>query len=269
MIRLARGPEPALLAPIREAELKRVGDIAALRAPTSDEIGGRYSKVRSELYWRQFSKCCFCEHKSQQPYNDVEHYRPKAGADRSPGSIERHGYWWLAWTWENLLFSCAACNRSHKRTRFPLKVGSLPLVANEPPPGGEEPLLIDPFAEDPIEHIQFRLSSVNSRARWMPFPRQGSEKGRWTINITGLDHPRLFDLYNDHVDLHVMPRIEVIRSALAGGDSPTIRETWGCETKRLLVAGMPFAALTHDALDHYVPEATRARFDLVLNRPIG
>ncbi len=267
MIRLDRGPEPEPLARIREAELVRVGAIAAIRRPTGDEIGVRYSVARQDLWERQFYKCCFCDFKEQQPYNDVEHYRPKAEAKRSPGSADESGYWWLAWTWENLLFSCASCNRSHKRTSFPLQVGSVPLAPGEAPPGREIPLLIDPFAEDPIDHIQFRPSLVNGRDLWMPFPRSGSEKGRWTIRVAGLDQPRLLDLYREHVEHQVMPRIETIREALAGQDPLKIKDAWNRETRRLLVIRLPFASLSYDALDHFIPGPVRMQFDLALRKP--
>ncbi|HMY18924.1 MAG TPA: hypothetical protein PKA58_21505, partial [Polyangium sp.] len=70
-----------------------------------------------------------------------EHYRPKAEADRRPGSHETHGYHWLAFTWSNLYFSCPDCNRSYKRTRFPLEHGSIALKTRKRPPGQEIPLL--------------------------------------------------------------------------------------------------------------------------------
>ena len=267
MIRLKRGREPGSLARIRKRELERVGSIATDRAPTADEIGVGYSVVRQDLWERQYYKCCFCEFKEQQPYNDVEHYRPKAEADRSPGSDDRSGYWWLAWTWRNLLFSCAPCNRSHKRTLFPLRAGSVPLAPRDIPPGREFPLLIDPFAENPMKHIQFRLTTVNGRDRWMPFPRRGSEKGRWTIQVAGLDHPRLLDHYHEHVEHHVMPRIEPIRDALGGRDPLAIQDAWSREARRLLVVRMPFAALSYDALDHFIPERVRVKFNLHLKQP--
>jgi hypothetical protein len=267
MIRLDRGPEPAALAGVRAKELARLGAIAATREPTSDEIGDRYSVARVDLFKAQAYKCAFCEFKEQQAYNDVEHYRPKAGADRSPGSNAAHGYWWLAWTWENLLFACASCNRSHKRMLFPLRPGSVPLVAPEPPPGGESPLLIDPFSEDPIDFIQFRHARLDKLDRWQPFPRNGAEKGRWTIRVAKLDRPELLDHYDEHVKVWVHPRIEEIEKALNSGRTDFIRETWAKESKRLLYPGQAFAALSHDALDHYVPVAIRTKYDLPLKRP--
>ncbi len=268
MIRMDRGAEPAILLQVRIDELARVGSIAANKAPTSDEIGVRYSVVREELWKSQFYKCCFCDFKVQHPYNDVEHYRPKAEADRMPGSADKSGYWWLAWTWENLMFSCAPCNRSHKRGLFPLRTGSTPLAAHQMPPGKEIPLLIDPFFEDPIDHIQFRLMCVRGREHWLPFPRSGSIKGATTIKVAGLDQPRLIDHYDEHIEHYVMPRIQNIRIALLNKNLDLIKNAWNEETKQPLHVRLAFAALSYDALDQLlVPETIRLRHDLVLKRP--
>lgn len=267
MIRLDRSPEPTALADVRADELVRVGAIAVSGEPTSDQVGTRYSIARDALYKSQSYKCAFCEFKEQQAYNDVEHYRPKAGADRSPGSAATHGYWWLAWTWENLLFACASCNRSHKRTLFPLDHGSIALVTHESPPGRESPLLIDLFAEDPLDYIQFRYAKLDKRDRWQPFARNGSRKGDWTIRVAKLDRPELLDHYDMHVTDWVRPHVEEIEAALATDQADFIRISWEKESKRLLNPRQPFAALSYDALDHFVPLAIRSRYDLDLRRP--
>ena len=60
-----------------------------------------------------FGGCCaYCEaiyEDTQQV--DVEHYRPKGGIEESRGHL---GYWWIAMRWDNLLPSCADCNRRRK-----------------------------------------------------------------------------------------------------------------------------------------------------------
>ncbi|MEY4902975.1 MAG: hypothetical protein RLZZ292_790 [Bacteroidota bacterium] len=42
------------------------------------------------------SKCCYCEQRVEAGH--VEHYRPKSL------------YWWLAYSWDNLLYICPTCN---------------------------------------------------------------------------------------------------------------------------------------------------------------
>jgi hypothetical protein len=93
-------------------------------------------------------------------FNDVEHYRPKTSADRLPGSTATHGYWWLAYTWDNLLFACPSCNRSNKNDLFPLEHGSTPLHDPDDAPGGERPLLLHPRQDNGVEHIEFVFTAL-------------------------------------------------------------------------------------------------------------
>lgn len=52
-------------------------------------------------------KCAYCETLVEQLH--VEHFRPKRG-----------GYYWLAYSWDNLLLACPICNTS-KKNGFPIK----------------------------------------------------------------------------------------------------------------------------------------------------
>jgi len=61
------------------------------KAYKSDDI----KKALKAIY---HSKCAYCEQKVEELH--VEHYRPK--------SI----YWWLAYSWDNLLLACPVCNRN-------------------------------------------------------------------------------------------------------------------------------------------------------------
>lgn len=56
-------------------------------------------------------KCAFCETKSEVMH--VEHFRPKRG-----------GYYWLAYSWDNLLLCCPTCN-INKGDDFPLADGGV------------------------------------------------------------------------------------------------------------------------------------------------
>ena len=71
-------------------------------------------------------KCAYCETSTEVvAHGDVEHFRPK--------SI----YWWLAFVFDNYLFSCQICNQTYKGDRFP-KAGALlaaPVMPPAPPTG--------------------------------------------------------------------------------------------------------------------------------------
>lgn len=261
MIRIERGPEPAALAPVRAKELPRVRLMSAAGTFDSDAIGKEYSVVKRELWIRQQMRCCYCEHQTQCDYNDVEHFRPKARADRQNGTVDS-GYWWLAWTWENLLFSCPGCNRSGKNDVFPLEAGSVPLVAEEQPPGKELPTIIDPCGEDPVESIQF----VFDGSHWQPVGRNGSRRGQRTVEILKLGRADLLTLYDTHVNDHVKPRTDATHEAIARQDVERIRSEWR-RVCGLLSPRMPFIALSFDAIAHFVPADVRMQWGLDLPRP--
>lgn len=261
MIRIERGLEPANLAPVRSAELQRVRAIAARGSVDSDAVGQEYAVVKRALWERQLMRCCYCEAQVQCDYNDVEHFRPKARADRADGTIAP-GYWWLAWTWENLLFSCANCNRSAKKDLFPLEAGSVPLGSEEHPPGKEVPTLIDPCSEDPVESIQF----VFDGSHWQPVGRNGSKRGQRTVEILKLGRADLLTIYDAHVSDQVKPRTEATQEAIHRQDVPALQHAWW-RVRGLLAPRMPFVALSFDAIEHFVPHGLRTQWGLELPRP--
>ena len=58
--------------------------------------------VREALKKMCYGKCAYCESRITAIYSgDIEHFRPKGS------------YYWLAADWENLLFACPFCNRTH------------------------------------------------------------------------------------------------------------------------------------------------------------
>jgi hypothetical protein len=250
MIRIERSHEPTELGPVRETGLSLAR--AALRSGARPELSG-YDIAKPTLAERQYYKCCYCEKVEEQPkYRDVEHYRPKSQ------------YWWLTWTWDNLLFACVDCNREHKRGRFPLAQGSVPLAAEQLPPGGEQPLVLDPAdrGSDPTAEIEFRSERVQRRERWRPYGL--TERGRTTIDVCGLDRPSLLTLYTEHVAHHVRPRISDLLAAHRESDVPGVVRAW----RSLLAPARPFRALSYDALRTLVPADVCARYHLALLRPV-
>ncbi|WP_321860165.1 hypothetical protein [Burkholderia cenocepacia] len=222
----------------------------------SKDITG-YRVVADALWRAQHYKCCYCETKTKSSYNDVEHYRPKASADRNPGSTSRHGYWWLAFTWSNLLFSCASCNRSAKNDRFPLAHGSTALVQELEPPGLEVPLLLDPCGhENPIAHIEFvhRSHTAGGRTKyWFANPRAGSSLGATTIEVCNLNDRDLLDMRGDYFDLVISSYIEALRQALGDGNPDRVLFAFE-RAKALLRNPNQYVALAYDSLRAAIDE---------------
>lgn len=74
----------------------------------SSNYDSRYkmADIKGQLNEMYLGKCAYCETYVEQMV--VEHYRPKRG-----------GYYWLAFSWDNLLLACPTCN-GFKREYFPV-----------------------------------------------------------------------------------------------------------------------------------------------------
>mgnify|MGYP000487920602 CR=1 FL=1 len=273
MIRFHRWPEPPCLDTIRTSRLKDLRSLIAQkrRNPASDEIKGyNASGVKHDLWGQQAHKCCYCESRVKERHDDVEHFRPKGEAARAPGSTEIHGYWWLSYSWENLLLSCKGCNQKPcKGVQFPLELGSAALDGSleQGPPGGEIPLLIDPAAEDPLCHIQFRCEKRDGRDCWVPRPRDGSPRGVTTIRVCGLDRSELLDLYNKHVAVNVLREVREVDRTLALGKRDDVWDVVLNAAERLMYPFQEWTGLAHDALNHFVPSDRLAPHHLVWPKP--
>jgi len=123
---------------------------------TSDVYGAK--SVRNALIKAQHGKCCFCESKiTHVSYGDVEHFRPKAGYRQQAGdALGKPGYYWLAYAWANLFLSCQLCNQRFKRNLFPLAEPARRAASHHANLDAEDPLFIDPAADDPGDYIGFR-----------------------------------------------------------------------------------------------------------------
>lgn len=255
MIKITRCKEPDQLAavrPLKLAQLRLLG-----REPTSDDIDG-YKVVAQDLWSSQHFKCCYCETKIQIGFNDVEHYRPKGKANRNPGSSLVHGYWWLAFTWANLLFACPGCNRSGKNSLFPLALKSKPLLAELDPPGEEEPLLLDPgSAVNPVEHIEFVYSTAGGTgtpAYWWARPRDDSVYGNMTIDVCKLNRSELLELRNDYVSNFLEPQVNALNAALLAGKKKRIRKEYD-RAREMMAYRNSYVCLTFDVFRFLVSDA--------------
>lgn len=266
MIRLARAGTPldalrAVMQAVEPRELARVSALRARRALASSDFGDEYQRARSHLAEMQYGKCVYCEKRVEPSFNDVEHFRPKAAAVREAGRVDA-GYWWLAWHVPNLFFACVQCNRQNKRDTFPLAPGSAALAEGSHPPGTEQPGLLDPVHDDPVDHIVFR--PVERERRWLAFPRSGSSRGELTIQVLQLNRASLADAYEWHVREALRPRIHDLKRLVELRD---IQGAWSSCLRALLRASSSFPALSHDVLDYYFPAAWRAEHSAQLPHP--
>lgn len=260
MIRIERGLPPRALCRERARQLSRVRGVRADRSLKSSDFTG-HEVARGALWEAQHHKCAYCEMQVEQEASPVEHFRPKTSALRDSGRRDT-GYWWLAWHWDNLLFACHRCNTTYKGDLFPLEDEDDVLEAEDPPPGAERALLVDPGAQggDPLDHIVFTDAPDG---RWKPIGR--TSEGRRTIEVLRLD--TLLDRYHRRVEAALAPGMSEIRAALERGEQAVATRLWRELVKIRLDPYQPFLALTWCVLDTRFPEAERTSLGWELPRP--
>ena len=139
------------------------------------------------------SKCAYCETHIEQFH--VDHYRPKKI------------YYWLAFSWDNLLLTCPTCNQ-HKGVNFEVKNEVCDYDASDLDQINscssrydniENPLLINPEVTDPSGEIIFDMNGV---------PSSNDPKFAYTIKTCRLDRPalndqrrKILDKFKEHVRL--------------------------------------------------------------------
>ncbi|MFI9270591.1 hypothetical protein ACIGXM_07745 [Kitasatospora sp. NPDC052896] len=157
MIPLQRGELPEELAARLVARTERLAD----RGGGARELWRDSRTVRRELSVHLvamasgLSRCMYC---GDSEGTSIDHFQPIAMAPMR------------AFDWLNHLWACAFCNSNQKRDLYPTDRHG-------------EPLLIDPTADEPAEHLDLVLATGAYRPR--------SPKGRETIQIFGLDRPVL------------------------------------------------------------------------------
>lgn len=299
MIAIDRGDEPEELLRERTRRLSRIvlAQLAGGPRPAATD-GYRLNSVTRPLGEAQQFKCAFCELPIDEGGYPLEHFRPKDAATmlawdpkdkppslgdtqafftwfeqlpvhglhgRSSWDRAQDGYFWLAWTWENLFYACPACNTDYKGTRFPCAPESSPLKVFEQPPLDEQPLLLDPSSEDPLDRIRFAPDLLGDD--WGPVAL--TDLGRWTIAMLGLhERPGLRSHWKAHVKT-VRSDVDytAMLKAVQREEAESARRHWALARERLLAEYMDFQALRWCVFDMDVPGDIRGRYGLALPRP--
>jgi hypothetical protein len=166
------------------------------RDPYKDRDGRTQSRVIDELNKYYHYKCAYCESLCKA---EVEHYRP---AKRVEEDRQDHpGYFWLCYTWSNLLPSCHDCNTSGgKHNRFPIKanrISSPPFLpdkvnidhdqckASESPLINEMPYLLNPEIDNPEKFLAFKISDRKNGIKIIGIDE--GNRGGMTVEICNLN----------------------------------------------------------------------------------
>jgi hypothetical protein len=102
--------------------------------------------------------------------------------------------------------------------------------------------------------------------QWFARPRGRTARGAWTIRVCRLNEPELLELRKDHVDQWVRPRADDLNAALVRGDGARVQHEWR-RASGMLTPRSEFAALSYDALCHFVPDAKLAPWKLSWPEP--
>lgn len=177
-------------------------------APVQRDFPHWPEKLSLHLSEHQANKCAYCEDSPGKGDLTVEHFRPKLGEE---------GYWWLAWSAENLLAVCAGC-QSRKGDRFPIEGTRLSI--GQHPPGDERPAFLHPGLTDPSSHVELRKVD----GRWT-IDHMGTREGRHTVAALALA-----DRFLGRFDLHakaVEDSFDPVRTLLSAGEREGAVVLWG------------------------------------------
>lgn len=226
MIRIqkpASAPEKLL----RDGKRKRRSHCSSYtRNPTAYQSGERnfdfdrtiYSdlSVKQALIAAQHKKCCFCERWIGID-GDVEHFRPKQAYQQANGQpLQRPGYYWLAYEWDNLYLACTGCNQRQKKNLFPLQNPGGRAVSHHHNLDDEQPLFIDPGKENPEEFIGFRGE--------VAYAIEGNARGQVTLKSLNLNQRELPESRLEHLQkLKILWKTVQLAKAGAGGDNPELQ----------------------------------------------
>ena len=220
-----------------------------------------YREIQGVLREMSYRKCAYCECPLPGRF-DVEHYRPKGAVAEND---QHPGYYWLAYTWENLLAACTDCNATTrerrswpdagdptgiggKSTQFPLRDESARVFGPTGDLFEEDPLLIDPAGEaDPETLLGF---GVDGR----PVAREAPERAIATIRACFLDRRRL-----NQDRLTEIRNVVFILNELAG-TPPEGRRGWLSALSSALGPAAPYASaarsVVHNPADFPVDAAS-------------
>ncbi len=197
--------------------------------------------VKDRLEQISHGKCSYCEGAVEHvAWGDVEHYRPKSV------------YWWLAYTWENLLLSCQICN-NRKSNEFPVR--NQRATFENPDLDAEDPGIVNPMTEDPEEYFEYEY--YGEEAALIPgseLNNGASERVRVSIAVCDLNREEL-KRRRTRVLAELKSLIEIY---LSSGQNTLIHQKAEMMLKNKASGESPFTGivryyLRRRGLDHLIP----------------
>ena len=124
------------------------------------------------------------------------------------------GYYWLAYEWSNLFYSCQLCNQRFKDNLLPLRDNRSRARPHKRDISKEQPLLIDPAAQDPAVYIAFRDEYA--------FAVNHCREGVTTIDVLGPNREELAEYRRRRLqDLRILRELrDLLRGIVASNPVP-------------------------------------------------
>lgn len=221
-----------------------------------------WKEAKAQLLTETFNKCAYCESPTRiVAYGDVEHFRPK--------SI----YWWLAYSYDNYLASCGACNQEYKKDFFELENVSrrlpgvqiistmtdqeleqlAPFLTIDPVDDSagkklkkfekelkqEKALLINPYFEDPERYFAYKAIPETEEVLIVPQKAKFSRIIKACEDLFGLNRKELRDQRYQWYTVYV-----TIREAAESNKVPAaIRKRSGAKIEELKASRSPYAGM--------------------------
>lgn len=193
----------------------------------SDEIkniGNKWGDLKVDFINTFGDKCWYTEAPRIATDNDVDHFRPKAGAkmkngntaSRSiDGNIQQHdGYWWLAYEVSNYRYSSVFANRLReeggKGEYFPLENESSRAWTRLDSITNEDITLLDPCNEDDVKLIKFdhipgqAVSKYDKITNPTAYERFEQSKKFYNLNEGSITKARLAAIASIKKDLEIL-----------------------------------------------------------------
>lgn len=186
----------------KTTQTRREEIIASGNYPKNDgKYDGRYKyrDIIDKLKLIYNNKCAFCETYCEQLH--VEHYRPKSK------------YYWLAYSWDNLLLACPTCN-TNKNNKF--EVFNRPVCYFDDTDQNrqninslssqydidENPKLINPEVKDALGNADFnRNGQISSSDPYMSYTIEVCKLDRTSLNDR---RRKLLDDFKNHISAELL-----------------------------------------------------------------
>jgi hypothetical protein len=188
----------------KDAETAKKLVLRAKKAGKKPEFkASLWSVLKEHLQDLFYEKCAYCEALFLHvEFGDVEHYRPKAGVTGEP---KHDGYYWLAYAPDNYLPSCQRCNQAAKKNHFPIS-GKRAFGPSDSL-NDENPLLMNPYTDDPLKYVKFASSHDKNPGWVMPV----DDKGKESIKSYDLNRDTLIRVRKEEQE-HIRLRLKSLLS---------------------------------------------------------